>query len=56
MKFALSILALTSALAISGPVLAADAEVQMEESPSLQVDCEAGGGIWNDNTQTCDRG
>lgn len=43
MKYFVSTLALVSALALTGPAVAAD----------NQADCEAAGGVWNADTNTC---
>lgn len=43
MKYFVSMLALASALAVTGPAVAAD----------NQADCEAAGGVWNADTNTC---
>jgi hypothetical protein len=50
MKYFVSMLAIASALAVTGPVFAADEG----DSPSTQVDCEAGGGTWNADTNKCE--
>ena len=43
MKYLVSMLAIASALALSGPAFAGDS----------QADCEAAGGTWNADTKTC---
>ncbi len=43
MKYFASMLAVASALAVTSPAFAGD----------KQVDCEADGGVWNADTNTC---
>ena len=43
MKYFVSTLAIVSSLALAAPAVAAD----------NQADCEAAGGVWNADTNTC---
>ena len=44
MKYFVSMLAIASALALTGPAFA---------GTDNQADCEASGGVWNADTNTC---
>ena len=44
MKYFVSMLAIASALAVTGPAFA---------GMDNQADCEAAGGVWNADTNTC---
>lgn len=44
MKVFVSMLAIASALAFTGPAFA---------GPASQADCEASGGVWNADTNSC---
>jgi len=48
MKSFISMLALTIAVAAAGPAFAGDAA-----SAKNQTDCEAAGGMWNADSNTC---
>ena len=45
MKYFVSMLAIASALAVTGPAFAGD----------TQADCEAAGGTWNVDTASCEQ-
>lgn len=46
MKYFVSMLALASALALTGPAFA---------GPDNQADCEAAGGTWNADASSCEQ-